>query len=95
MFALIPQRPRIRRVLAHLDRLRRDPSVIYLLRPWRPGPISTRISARSSLETATNATDPDDEARKAGIRLDHRQTAIKETESGSVPIVPGSRTKAN
>ena len=32
---------------------------------------------------------PDDEARKASLRLDHRETAIKETESGSVPIVPG------
>jgi len=32
---------------------------------------------------------PDDEARKAGLRLDHRETAIKETDSGSAPIVPG------
>jgi hypothetical protein len=32
---------------------------------------------------------PDDEARKAGMRLDRRETAIKETDSGSVPIVPG------
>ena len=32
---------------------------------------------------------PDDEARKAGMRLDARALAIKETASGSVPIVPG------
>ena len=32
---------------------------------------------------------PDDEARKAGLRLDRRETAVRETESGSVPIVPG------
>jgi hypothetical protein len=31
---------------------------------------------------------PDDEARKAGMRLDARVFAIKETASGSVPIVP-------
>jgi hypothetical protein len=32
---------------------------------------------------------PDDEARKAGLRLDRREAAIMATESGSVPIVPG------
>jgi hypothetical protein len=32
---------------------------------------------------------PDDEARKAGLRLDRRELAIKAAESGSVPIVPG------
>jgi hypothetical protein len=32
---------------------------------------------------------PDDEARKAGMRLDAQAFAIKETASGSVPIVPG------
>ncbi len=32
---------------------------------------------------------PDDEARKADMRLDARAFAIKETASGSIPIVPG------
>jgi hypothetical protein len=32
---------------------------------------------------------PDDTARKAGMRLDLRAIAVKPTESGSVPIVPG------
>ncbi len=32
---------------------------------------------------------PDDEARKAGMRLDNSASATKETASGSIPIVPG------
>ena len=42
-----------------------------------------------SLATATNATDRTTRPARPGLRLDHRETAIKETESGSVPIVPG------
>ena len=32
---------------------------------------------------------PDGMARKAGLRLDHREAALLPAESGSVPIVPG------
>jgi len=32
---------------------------------------------------------PDDNARKAGLRLDQRAVALAKTKSGETPIVPG------
>ncbi|MBU6327695.1 MAG: hypothetical protein KGQ89_08705, partial [Verrucomicrobia bacterium] len=37
---------------------------------------------------------PDKNAREAGLRLDIREQAVKETESGEIPIVPGQPEKS-
>ncbi len=63
--------------------------------PLPPAKIDFNRDVRPILsDTCFHCHGPDKKARKAGLRLDIREEALKPAESGDVPIVPGQPDKS-